>query len=48
MEFPDRIMRSINASKTMILKIEAGGRRPVARKPPLSRRDPVLPDPAMG
>ncbi|MGH6821405.1 MAG: hypothetical protein ACREDU_11165, partial [Methylocella sp.] len=46
MEFPDRIMRSTNLSKSMILKSEAGDRRPNFRKPHPSWRDPVVPDPA--
>ena len=40
-------MRSTNASKSMILKTEAGDRRLIVRKPHPSRRDPVLSDSAM-
>ncbi len=45
--FPDRIMRSTNASKSMILKSEAGSRCPIVRKQPASKPDPVLPDRAV-
>jgi hypothetical protein len=46
MEFPNRIVRSISASRSMIFT-RAGSRCRIARNQPASKRDPVRPDRTM-